>query len=93
MPQLGESMAEATIVAIKVKPGEKVATDGVVEDGASAIDASLLTGDSVPVEVGPGEPVTGATLNACARVLLDAGASEVRALTAARAVVRAAASR
>jgi len=46
-----------------VRPGEKVATDGVVEDGSSAIDASLLTGESVPVEVGPGASVTGATIN------------------------------
>ncbi len=46
-----------------VRPGEKVATDGVVESGSSAIDASLLTGESVPVEVGPGDAVTGATIN------------------------------
>ncbi|GAA1761627.1 heavy metal translocating P-type ATPase [Luedemannella helvata] len=46
-----------------VRPGEKVATDGVVVEGTSAIDASLLTGESVPVEVGPGDPVTGATVN------------------------------
>ncbi len=46
-----------------VRPGEKIATDGVVEGGASAIDASLLTGESMPVEVGPGDPVVGATVN------------------------------
>jgi Cu+-exporting ATPase len=46
-----------------VRPGEKVATDGVVDEGTSAIDASLLTGESMPVEVGPGDPVTGATVN------------------------------
>jgi Cu+-exporting ATPase len=46
-----------------VRPGEKVATDGDVESGVSAIDTSLLTGESVPVEVGPGDPVTGATVN------------------------------
>ena len=51
-----------------VRPGEKVATDGIVEDGASAIDASLLTGESVPVEVAPGDPVTGATVNAGGRL-------------------------
>jgi len=47
-----------------VRPGEKIATDGVVEQGASAVDMSLLTGESVPVEVGPGDQVTGATVNA-----------------------------
>jgi Cu+-exporting ATPase len=46
-----------------VRPGEKVATDGVVEDGASAVDRSLVTGESVPVEVGPGDEVIGATIN------------------------------
>ncbi|MET0145484.1 MAG: heavy metal translocating P-type ATPase [Ilumatobacteraceae bacterium] len=55
-----------------VRPGEKVATDGVVEDGTSAIDASLLTGESVPVEVGPGDPVTGATVNAGGRLVVRA---------------------
>jgi Cu+-exporting ATPase len=55
-----------------VRPGEKVATDGVVTDGASAIDASLLTGESVPVEVRPGDPVTGATVNAGGRLLVRA---------------------
>ncbi|MEA2143910.1 MAG: P-type Cu+ transporter [Solirubrobacteraceae bacterium] len=47
-----------------VRPGEKVATDGIVYKGISAIDRSLLTGESVPIEVHPGEPVTGATVNA-----------------------------
>ncbi|AXI78368.1 heavy metal translocating P-type ATPase [Peterkaempfera bronchialis] len=46
-----------------VRPGEKVATDGVVVDGRSALDLSLLTGESTPVEAGPGDPVAGATLN------------------------------
>src|SRR5690606_27270486 len=55
-----------------VRPGEKVATDGVVESGTSAIDASLLTGESVPVEVGPGDPVTGATVNAGGRLVVVA---------------------
>jgi Cu+-exporting ATPase len=55
-----------------VRPGEKVATDGVVEDGSSAIDASLLTGESVPVEVAPGDPVTGATVNAGGRLVVRA---------------------
>ena len=55
-----------------VRPGEKVATDGVVEEGTSAVDASLLTGESVPVEVGPGDPVTGATVNAGGRLVVRA---------------------
>lgn len=46
-----------------VRPGEKIATDGVVVEGTSAVDASLLTGESVPVEVHPGDTVTGATVN------------------------------
>jgi Cu+-exporting ATPase len=55
-----------------VRPGEKVATDGVVVEGTSAIDASLLTGESVPVEVGPGDPVAGATVNAGGRLVVRA---------------------
>ncbi len=55
-----------------VRPGEKVATDGVVEEGSSAIDASLLTGEPVPVEVGPGDAVTGATVNAGGRLVVRA---------------------
>ncbi|MEV7606030.1 heavy metal translocating P-type ATPase [Paenarthrobacter sp. NPDC089322] len=55
-----------------VRPGEKIATDGVVTDGASAVDASLVTGESVPVEVGPGSPVTGATINTSGRLLVRA---------------------
>ncbi len=55
-----------------VRPGEKVATDGVVVDGASAIDASLVTGESVPVDVAPGSTVTGATLNAGGRLVVRA---------------------
>jgi P-type Cu+ transporter len=55
-----------------VRPGEKVATDGTVVEGTSAIDASLLTGESVPVEVGPGDPVTGATVNAGGRLVVEA---------------------
>ena len=46
-----------------VRPGEKVATDGVVTTGTSAVDAAMLTGESVPVEVGPGDDVVGATVN------------------------------
>ena len=55
-----------------VRPGEKIATDGVVEEGRSAIDASLLTGESVPVEVGPGDGVAGATVNAGGRIIVRA---------------------
>jgi Cu+-exporting ATPase len=55
-----------------VRPGEKVATDGVVVRGTSAIDASMLTGESVPVEVGPGDQVTGATVNAGGRLVVRA---------------------
>ncbi|WP_214411530.1 heavy metal translocating P-type ATPase [Sphaerisporangium fuscum] len=55
-----------------VRPGEKVATDGVVEEGASAVDASMLTGESVPVEVRPGDGVTGATVNAGGRLVVRA---------------------
>jgi len=55
-----------------VRPGEKVATDGVVEEGGSAVDASMLTGESVPVEVGVGDPVVGATVNAGGRLVVRA---------------------
>ena len=55
-----------------VRPGEKVATDGVVVDGSGAVDAGLLTGESVPVEVRPGDPVTGATVNAGGRLVVRA---------------------
>ncbi|SDB90191.1 Cu+-exporting ATPase [Sanguibacter gelidistatuariae] len=55
-----------------VKPGEKVATDGVVVEGTSAIDASLLTGESMPVDVGPGDPVTGATVNTSGYLVVKA---------------------
>ncbi|CAN5195187.1 heavy metal translocating P-type ATPase [soil metagenome] len=55
-----------------VRPGEKIATDGEVVDGQSAIDASLLTGESVPVEVSPGDTVTGATVNVGGRLVVRA---------------------
>ncbi len=55
-----------------VRPGEKLATDGVVVDGTSAIDASMLTGEPVPVEVGPGDAVVGATVNAGGRLVVRA---------------------
>ncbi|MFI9843632.1 heavy metal translocating P-type ATPase [Nonomuraea sp. NPDC051941] len=55
-----------------VRPGEKIATDGVIEEGTSAVDASMLTGESVPVEVRPGDTVTGATVNAGGRLIVRA---------------------
>ncbi|GAB3671688.1 heavy metal translocating P-type ATPase [Saccharopolyspora sp. ID03-671] len=55
-----------------VRPGEKIATDGVVEEGTSAVDASMLTGESVPVEVGVGDAVVGATVNAGGRLVVRA---------------------
>jgi Cu+-exporting ATPase len=55
-----------------VRPGEKVATDGTVVEGASAVDASMLTGESVPVDVGVGDAVTGATVNAGGRLVVEA---------------------
>ncbi|MEU7883302.1 heavy metal translocating P-type ATPase [Microbispora bryophytorum] len=55
-----------------VRPGEKIATDGIVEEGTSAVDASMLTGESVPVEVRPGDSVTGATVNAGGRLVVRA---------------------
>ncbi len=55
-----------------VRPGEKLATDGVVVEGSSAVDASMLTGESVPVEVGVGDAVTGATVNAGGRLVVRA---------------------
>ncbi|MCX5275331.1 MULTISPECIES: heavy metal translocating P-type ATPase [Streptomyces] len=55
-----------------VRPGEKIATDGVVVEGSSAVDESLLTGESLPVEVGPGDAVTGATVNAGGRLVVRA---------------------
>jgi Cu+-exporting ATPase len=55
-----------------VRPGEKIATDGTIEEGSSAVDASMLTGESVPVEVGPGDAVVGATVNAGGRIIVRA---------------------
>jgi Cu+-exporting ATPase len=56
----------------QVRPGEKVATDGVVVDGSSAVDQSLITGESVPVEVAAGDSVTGGTVNAGGRLVVRA---------------------
>jgi Cu+-exporting ATPase len=69
-----------------VRPGEKIATDGVIVDGHSAVDASLLTGEPVPVDVGPGDPVTGATLNAGGRLVVRA--TKVGADTALAQIAR-----
>jgi Cu+-exporting ATPase len=55
-----------------VRPGEKIATDGVVIEGTSAVDASMLTGESVPVEVGPDTQVVGATVNVGGRLVVRA---------------------
>ncbi|MET8500096.1 heavy metal translocating P-type ATPase [Streptomyces microflavus] len=55
-----------------VRPGEKIATDGTVVEGSSAVDASMLTGESVPVEVAAGDSVTGATINAGGRLVIEA---------------------
>ncbi|MFE3899875.1 heavy metal translocating P-type ATPase [Streptomyces sp. NPDC059153] len=55
-----------------VRPGEKIATDGTVVEGTSAVDASMLTGESVPVDVGIGDRVTGATVNASGRLVVEA---------------------
>ncbi len=55
-----------------VRPGEKIATDGTVEEGTSAVDMSMLTGESVPVEVAPDSPVVGATVNAGGRLVVRA---------------------
>ncbi|MGW0699212.1 heavy metal translocating P-type ATPase [Streptomyces sp. NPDC002867] len=55
-----------------VRPGEKIATDGTVVEGASAVDVSMLTGESLPVDVTAGDQVTGATLNASGRLVVEA---------------------
>ncbi|MBI0382905.1 heavy metal translocating P-type ATPase, partial [Streptomyces albiflaviniger] len=55
-----------------VRPGEKIATDGTVVEGSSAVDASMLTGESVPVDVGVGDTVAGATVNASGRIVVEA---------------------
>jgi Cu+-exporting ATPase len=69
-----------------VRPGEKIATDGVVEGGESAVDQSMLTGESVPVDVGPGADVAGATINTYGRLIVRA--ARVGAETALAQIAR-----
>ena len=67
------ALDELTVgVRFVVRPGEKVATDGVVVDGHSAIDMSMITGEPVPIEVGPGDNVVGATVNANGHLVVEA---------------------
>src|SRR6266516_2810382 len=74
-----------------VRPGEKIAADGLIVEGTSAVDASLLTGESVPVEVAPGAAVTGATVNAGGRLVVRATrvGADTRLAQMARLVVEA----
>jgi Cu+-exporting ATPase len=69
-----------------VRPGEKIATDGVVVDGRSSVDASMVTGEPVPVEVGPGDEVIGATVNANGSLVVEA--TRVGADTALAQIIR-----
>ena len=69
-----------------VRPGEKIATDGVVVEGESAVDNSLLTGEPVPIDVGPGDLVIGATINAGGRLIVRA--TEVGAQTQLARIAR-----
>jgi Cu+-exporting ATPase len=69
-----------------VRPGEKIATDGVVEEGASAVDQSMLTGESVPVEIEVGSEVAGATINTYGRLVVRA--TRVGAETALAQIAR-----
>ena len=69
-----------------VRPGERIATDGVVTDGRSAVDASMVTGEPVPVEVGPGDEVIGATINANGSLVVEA--TKVGADTALAQIIR-----
>ncbi len=69
-----------------VRPGEKIPTDGTVVEGTSAVDRAMLTGESVPVEVGPGDAVAGATLNTSGRLMIEA--TQVGAGTALAQIAR-----
>jgi len=79
-----EQLAVGDVFA--VRPGEKIATDGVVVEGASAVDQSMLTGEPVPVEVGPGSEVAGGTINASGRLVVRA--TKVGADTALAQIAR-----
>ena len=75
-----------------VRPGERIATDGVVEEGESAVDRSMLTGEPVPVDVGPGDTVAGGTMNASGRLVVratgvgaDTALAQIARLVAAQA--------
>ncbi len=69
-----------------VRPGEKVATDGVIVEGRSAVDASMITGEPVPVEVGPGDEVIGATINTTGSITVEA--TQVGANTTLAQIIR-----
>jgi Cu+-exporting ATPase len=75
-PDGTERLVDASLLRVDdlfvVRPGEKVATDGVIERGASALDMSMITGESVPVERGPGDEVVGASINANGRLVVRA---------------------
>ena len=85
----GSEIALADLAAgmrFVVRPGDKIATDGVVVDGRSAVDASMVTGEPVPVEVGPGDEVVGATINANGSLVVEA--TRVGADTALAQIIR-----
>lgn len=88
LPDGTEIPAEELVVGMPfiVRPGERIATDGVVVSGASAVDMSMVTGESVPVEVAPGDGVIGATVNADGT--LEVEATRVGADTALAQIVR-----
>jgi Cu+-exporting ATPase len=81
---LAEELAVGDLIV--VRPGEKIATDGIVVEGASAVDQSLLTGESVPVEVAPGAEVAGAAVNTYGRLVVRA--TKVGAETALAQIAR-----
>ncbi len=71
----GDEVPTASLVVgdrFVVRPGERIATDGIVVDGASAVDVSMLTGEPVPVDVGAGDEVFGATVNSSGRLVVEA---------------------